>query len=139
MKATADALCDIGYNIVDSQLILNLLRSLNPRFSSTADNIADSNLLPNFATVREKLVLKELRLTNEGQVTTQTALYAGSPSCGSACHSTSSGGGSGHSGGGYGHSASGGSPCNKRKVRDGGGGGSPFHGGGRCAIPLAGP
>ena len=49
MKATADALRDVGHAVLDSQLVLNLLRGLNPRFSSTADNIADSDPLPNFA------------------------------------------------------------------------------------------
>ena len=50
MKTTADALRDVGHTVIESQLVLNLLRSLNPRFSSTADNIADSNPLPNFTT-----------------------------------------------------------------------------------------
>ncbi|XP_066361930.1 uncharacterized protein [Miscanthus floridulus] len=68
MKATADALRDVGCTITDPELVLNLLRGLNPRFASTADNIADSNPLPDFATTREKLVLKELRLANEGTV-----------------------------------------------------------------------
>jgi hypothetical protein len=113
MKAMADTLRDVGHTIIDSQLILNLLCGLNPHFSSTTDNIADSNPLPNFATACEKLVLKELCLANKGQVTMQTALYVGMPSCGSASHLTSSGSGSGHSGGGYGSSASdGGSPYN---------------------------
>ena len=88
MKTTADALCDVGHTVIESQLVLNLLRGLNPRFPSTADNIADSNPLPNFATAREKLVLKELCLANEGQVTSQTALLAGTPSCGTACHAS---------------------------------------------------
>ncbi|XP_066324128.1 protein BONZAI 1-like [Miscanthus floridulus] len=54
MKTTADALPDVGHTVIESQLVLNLLRSLNPRFSSTADNIADSNPLPNFATCPRK-------------------------------------------------------------------------------------
>jgi hypothetical protein len=74
MKATADALRDVGRTITDAELVLNLLRGLNPRFASTADNIADSHPLPDFATTREKLVLKELRLANEGMVAAQTAL-----------------------------------------------------------------
>jgi hypothetical protein len=38
----------------------------------------------------EKLVLKELHLANEGKIASQTTLYMGSPSCGKACHVTSS-------------------------------------------------
>ncbi|XP_066342170.1 uncharacterized protein [Miscanthus floridulus] len=141
MMATVDTLRDGGHTIIDSQLVLNLLHCLNPHFSSTIDNIADSNPLSNFATTCPKLVLNELYLANEGQATTQTTLYVGLPSCGSACHSTSTGSGSGHSCGGYGRSASGGGgPRNKRKDRSGGGGsGGPFHGGGHAATPLTGP
>jgi hypothetical protein len=40
----------------------------NPCFSNTA-NITDSDLLPDFAMDREKLILKELCLDNEGKVT----------------------------------------------------------------------
>ncbi|XP_066395985.1 uncharacterized protein [Miscanthus floridulus] len=69
MKTTADALCDIGHTVIESQLVLNLLRGLNPHFSSTADNIMNSNPLSNFATAHEKLILKEPHLGNEGQVT----------------------------------------------------------------------
>jgi hypothetical protein len=85
MKATADALRDVGRTITDAELVLNLLRGLNPRFASTADNIADSHPLPDFATTREKLVLKELCLANEGTVAAQTALHA---SCGTNCRTT---------------------------------------------------
>jgi len=93
MKATTDALRDVGPTITDSELVLNLLRSLNPRFTGTADNIADSHPWPDFTTTREKLVLKELRLANEGMVAAQTTFNA---MCGLACHSTSTtvGGGS---------------------------------------------
>ena len=111
MKATADALRDVGRTITDAELVLNLLRGLNPRFASTADNIADSHPLPDFATTREKLVLKELRLANEGTVAAQTALHA---SCGTNCRTTptTNGGGSTASRqGGHGSgSSSGGNP-----------------------------
>lgn len=66
--ATTDALRDVGHTILDLQLVLNLLRSLNICFSSTADNIINSDLLSDFATAHEKLVLKELYLANEGKV-----------------------------------------------------------------------
>ena len=65
MKTTANAVRDVSHTIIESELVLNLLRGHNPSFSSTADNIADSTPLPNFTTAREKLVLKELRLANE--------------------------------------------------------------------------
>jgi hypothetical protein len=68
MKTIADALKDVGHAVSPSQLILNLLHSLNPRFSSTANNIANTSPLLDFNTTRQKLVLKELRLANEGMV-----------------------------------------------------------------------
>ena len=123
-----DALRDISHTVIESRLVLNLLRGLNPRFSSTTDNIADSNPLSNFATARKKLILKEPHLANEGQVTSQTALLAGTPSYGTACHaSMGSQSASGHddrSG-----SSGGGGYCNRRKGR--GGGGSSSQGGSR--------
>jgi hypothetical protein len=85
MKTVADALKDVSHAVLPSQLVLNLLRGFNPRFSSTADNIADTTPLHDFNTTRQKLVLKELRLANEGK-----ALHAsGSSSCGSTCRSAS--------------------------------------------------
>jgi hypothetical protein len=44
------------------------VRGLNPRFSNTVDNIANSTLLQLFNTTCEKLVLMKLRLANEGKV-----------------------------------------------------------------------
>jgi hypothetical protein len=130
MKATADALRDVGRTITDAELVLNLLRGLNPRFASTADNIADSHPLPDFTTTREKLVLKELRLANEGTVAAQTALHA---SCGTSCRTTptTNGGGSTASRqGGHGNSSSsdgnpGGGGCRWKKGK-----GGPHSGGG---------
>jgi hypothetical protein len=100
MKTTFDALRDISHTVVDLQLILNLVRGLNPCFSSTTDNVADSNPLPDFATAHKKLTLKELHLANEGQVTSQTAFFEGTPSCGSGCHASMFSLGASGSGGG---------------------------------------
>jgi hypothetical protein len=41
MKSAADALCDIGHGVSESQLILNLLSGVNPRFTNTANDIAN--------------------------------------------------------------------------------------------------
>jgi hypothetical protein len=43
---------DISHSILDSQFVLNLLHNLNPRFSSTTDNIVDADPLPDFTTTR---------------------------------------------------------------------------------------
>ena len=123
MKATADALRDVGRTITDSELVLNLLRGLNPRFAGTADNIADSHPLPDFATTREKLVLKELRLANEGTVAAQTAFHA---TCGLACRSTSGTAGSGSSAGRQGGHGGGGGRYRKKGQGGHGGSGSAF-------------
>ena len=90
MKTVADAPSDVDHAVSPSHLVFNLLHGLNPRFSSMADSIADTTLLLDINTTCQKLVLKELRLANEGKVSTETALHAsGSSSCGFACHSAS--------------------------------------------------
>jgi hypothetical protein len=76
MKTTADALRDVGHPVKDSEPVLNLLHGLNPRFSNTADIIANNTPLPTFAAARDMLTLKELRLTNDSKVTASTALVA---------------------------------------------------------------
>jgi hypothetical protein len=81
VKTLADALRDVGHPVSDSQLVLNLLRGLNPRYSNTADDIANSTPFPSFARARSMLVLKETRLTNETKITNETALVAGGSSC----------------------------------------------------------
>ncbi|XP_062232913.1 uncharacterized protein LOC133930295 [Phragmites australis] len=62
IKALADSLRDVGHAVRDSQLTLNLLRGLNPRYSNTADDIANVTPFPTFAQARSMLALKELRL-----------------------------------------------------------------------------
>jgi hypothetical protein len=81
MNITVDALCDVGHAVSDPQLVLNLLLGLNPRFPNTADNIANMQPFPSFATARNMLTLKELRLVNEGKVSHETALMVTSSSC----------------------------------------------------------
>jgi hypothetical protein len=96
MKTAADALRDVGHPVTESQLVLNLLRGVNSRFTSTADNIASAPILSSFASARNMLVLKELRNTNSVQVQSETALVAAnnahSNCTGGTCHSSGSGG-----------------------------------------------
>nr|ABA95676.1 retrotransposon protein, putative, unclassified [Oryza sativa Japonica Group] len=96
MKTVADALHDVGHPVTESQLVLNLLRGVNSRFTSTADNIASAPVLPSFASARNTLVLKELRNANSVQVQSETALVAAnnahSNCTGGTCHSSGSGG-----------------------------------------------
>ena len=85
MKTLTDGLRDVGHPVQDSQLVLNLLRGLNPRFTTTADDIANSATgFPSFNQVRDMLALKELRLANE-EVSNSTALLAGHASSSSGC------------------------------------------------------
>jgi len=109
LKSKAAALRQVGNPITDSQLVLSLLRGLNPRFDSTADDIANATVLPPFTRAHELLSLKELRLANDAKNTVATALVASttacctSPSCrssfaGVATGSSSKGGDSGGSG-----------------------------------------
>jgi hypothetical protein len=48
LKVKAAALWDVGETIDDKQLVLSLLCGLNPRFSATADDIANATVLPSF-------------------------------------------------------------------------------------------
>jgi hypothetical protein len=75
--------------VKDSELVLNLLRGLNPRFSNTADIIANNTPLTTFAVARDMLTLKELRLANDDKVATNTALVATSCTSPGGCRSTS--------------------------------------------------
>jgi hypothetical protein len=94
MKSLTDALRDVGHPVQDSQLVLNLLRGLNPRYSNTADGITNNKGgFPSFADARDLLTMKELRLANETKVANFTALLVGTgSSCTSpgGCRSTSS-------------------------------------------------
>ncbi|XP_062203768.1 uncharacterized protein LOC133905963 [Phragmites australis] len=76
VKTLADALRDVGHPVSDSQLILNLLRGLNPHYSNTTEDIANLTPFPSFARARSMLVLKETRLANETKITNETALVA---------------------------------------------------------------
>jgi len=92
LKQTADALRDVGHPILDRQLVLNLLNSINPRLANTADIIANMRPLPTFTEAVNMLRLKELRLANDNKVASNTALTASTTAaCTSAsCRSTSS-------------------------------------------------
>jgi hypothetical protein len=92
MKTAADALRDVGQPVSKPTLVLNLLCGLAKPYSNTADNIASSANLT-FASARNQLLLKELRLKNEEKVTSASALVAvSSPSCGSSGRRSSSSG-----------------------------------------------
>jgi hypothetical protein len=75
VKTTADALRDVGQPVPEATLVLNLLRGLNKQYSNTADNIASSDNLT-FASARNQLLLKELRLANETKNEPATAMVA---------------------------------------------------------------
>jgi hypothetical protein len=84
LKIKAAALRDVGETIEDARLVLSLLCGLNPCFSGTANDIANSAVLPSFSRAREMLSLKELRLANDEKVTAASAMVASS---GSTCTS----------------------------------------------------
>jgi hypothetical protein len=81
MKHTADALRDVGHAVSETQLVLNLLRGLNPH---TADIIANATVLPSFVSAHNTLWLKELRLADDTKVSSDTALTVVAPSSTSA-------------------------------------------------------
>nr|XP_034570760.1 formin-like protein 2 [Setaria viridis] len=89
MKTLANALRDVSHPIQDSQLVLNLLRGLNPRFSKTANDIANSTIgFLSFAQARDMLALDELHLTNEEKISNSTTLLAGNSSSSSSSSCT---------------------------------------------------
>jgi hypothetical protein len=73
-----------------AQLVLNLLRGINPRFATTADIIANTTPLPDFKSATNMLCVKELRLGTERKEAYASALAASTtPSCtSSSCRST---------------------------------------------------
>ena len=101
MKQTADALREVGHGVSGPQLVLNLLRGLNPRFANTADIIANSTVLPDFKSATNMRRLKEIHLGNEGKTSSDTALAASttstctSPSCQSSSSTSNHRGGGG--------------------------------------------
>jgi hypothetical protein len=93
MKTAAYALRDVGQPVSEPTLLLNLLRGLAKPYSNTTDNIAGSANLT-FASARNQLLLKELRLKNEEKVISASTLVAAtSQSCGSSGCRSSSGSG----------------------------------------------
>jgi hypothetical protein len=120
MKRTADALREVGHTVSPAQLVLNLLRGLNPRFANTADIIANTSPLPDFKSATNMLRVKELRLGAAGKEASASALAAStalSACTSSSCPPTSSNnrGGSGKGKGGKGKGG--------RSSNRGGGGG----------------
>ena len=101
--------------------MLNLLGGVNERFTNTADDIANSAVLRDFARAHDMLALKELRLANGDCVAARTALVAGASGCTSpgGCRLSSSGAAHGGSGGRSG------------EQKKGGGGGGGYSGGGK--------
>jgi hypothetical protein len=89
METTVDAQRDVSHPVNDSELVLNLLRGLNPRFFNTADIIANNTPIPTFAVARDMLTLKELCLTNADKVAASTSLIATGCTSPGRCHSTS--------------------------------------------------
>ena len=85
-KIATDALRDVGQPVLEATPTLNLLHSIKPRFSTTANFIAGQKDMT-FSTALDQLALKELRLANEDKVVVSTALIASTASCSSTCHS----------------------------------------------------
>jgi hypothetical protein len=82
MKRTADALREVGHTVSPAQLVLNLLRGLNPRFANTVDIISNTSPLPDFKSATNMLRVKELRLGTENKEASASSLAVSiAPSC----------------------------------------------------------
>jgi hypothetical protein len=87
----ADTLCTLDAPITDESLVLNLLRSLSPRFDRVTPILTRMKPFPTFAEVKNDLLLKEL-LSATSTSTPATALYTASrpaPSDSGGLHHTS--------------------------------------------------
>jgi hypothetical protein len=65
MKAMADSLRDLGSEVTDRNLVLNVLCGLNKRYEHLRAIITRSRPFPTFLKVRDDLVLEELQLGPE--------------------------------------------------------------------------
>jgi hypothetical protein len=74
-KRKAEDLRDLGEQISDSTLVLNISRRLNERFSAIGLHLQCRNPLPSFLKVRDDLRLEELAMAKAAPA---TALVAGS-------------------------------------------------------------
>jgi hypothetical protein len=77
MKKALDALRDVSQAVSPSMLLLNLLRGLNSRYSTTADIIVSTAGMT-FAIALDQLKLKELHLENEAKVEATMRTMCGS-------------------------------------------------------------
>ena len=103
IKLKAAELRAVGHPIEGRQLVLAMLRGLQPRFASTVDDITNSTVLPSFSRAHDMLVLKETRLSSDEKAIASTAHIASVGSgCTSpgGCRSTSSSASSSGPGGG---------------------------------------
>jgi hypothetical protein len=95
-KQLSDALADNDSPVNNRALVLNTLRGLGPRFSSTATIISMTEPLPTFLRVRSMLLMEEMQQANAAANAASTALVAQArapppPTCtGTACRGDSS-------------------------------------------------
>jgi hypothetical protein len=75
MKMMADTLRTLWPPITDEGIMLNLLRCLSPRFDHLTPILTRMKLFPNFAEVKNDLLLEELSLSATPTSALATALY----------------------------------------------------------------
>lgn len=75
-KSMADALSDLGEQVSDHTLILNILCSLDEKFAAVGRDIQRSRPLPSFLEARDDLLLEELSMVSPSS-TPSTALLTG--------------------------------------------------------------
>ncbi|XP_039778290.1 uncharacterized protein LOC120645573 [Panicum virgatum] len=83
-KLKAAELRAVDHPIEGRSVVFSMLRELNPRFTSTIDDITNSIVLPSFSRAHDMVVLKETRLSHDEKSIANTALLA---SAGSSCTS----------------------------------------------------
>jgi hypothetical protein len=75
MKMMTDTLYTLGAPITDESLVLNLLRSLSPRFDRVKCILTRMKPFPTFAETKNDLLLEELRLSATTTAAPAMALY----------------------------------------------------------------
>jgi hypothetical protein len=126
VNSLTNSLRDVGHAILETQLILNLIRGLNPKFSVTADHITHMTPFLSFRKARSMLTLKLSMLTNETKVVSEMALTATAstlPCPLGRCTESLGAHDGGHSGGGNNHERNDRNNCGYGGNGRGGGGG----------------
>ena len=73
-KSMADALGDLGEQVSDRTIVLNIIRGLNEKFAAVGRDIRRNRPLCTFLEARDDLLLEELTMANPASTPSTTVL-----------------------------------------------------------------